>query len=144
MDVRLTVNEDNCSGCRTCELACALENSRENNPRLARLRIRGTFPAPGKYSITYCDQCGDCAEVCPVEAIRKQEDGHYQLFEDECIGCLTCVETCPRDAIFTHVSREIPLKCTNCGLCVDYCPRNAIYDADDPDKTKFKEFEEVK
>lgn len=141
--MRLAVNEDNCSGCRVCELVCALENFGENNPKLARVRVSGEFPTPGKYAIAYCNQCGVCADVCPVQAISERDGGYYEIDEDECIGCWTCVQECPREAIFTHKSRDAPFKCIDCGVCVDLCPRNAIYDADDPEKTMYKEFEEV-
>jgi len=141
--LRLAVNEDNCSGCRVCQLICAMEQFAENNPKKGRLGIHGKFPEPGKYEISCCDQCGICAEVCPVEAIEEHSDGYYWVNEDLCTGCLLCVEECPRGVMFTHPDREAPFKCVDCGVCVTYCPRNAIYDADEPDKTKYKEFKEV-
>jgi len=141
--LRLAVNEDNCSGCRTCELVCALENFKENNPKLGRLKIHGEFPEPGKYRIDYCTQCGVCAEVCPVDAIEETDDGYYEVDEETCISCMVCVEECPEDAMFTHNSKDVPFKCNNCGACIEVCPRNAVYDADDPERTKYKEFQEV-
>jgi len=141
--LRLAINEENCSGCRTCEMVCALENFRENNVKKARIRITGEFPDPGRYHIAYCDQCGTCAEICPQEAIKQHEDGYYWIDAELCSGCLICVDECPQGAIFTHPTEDTPFKCTLCGACITYCPRNAIYDADDPEKTAFKEFKEV-
>ena len=142
--MRLAVNEDNCSGCRVCEVVCSLQCFGENNPKKASVRIKGEFPDPGKYRIIYCIQCGVCAEVCPVDAIEETEDGYYEVDEDTCISCMVCVEECPQDSMFTHKSREAPFKCILCGMCIEYCPRNAIYDADDPERTEYKEFKEVK
>ena len=42
--------------------------------------------------------CGTCAEVCPVEAI-KIEDDKAQVDEEECVDCGTCVEECPEGAL---------------------------------------------
>jgi ferredoxin len=95
------------------------------NPSKAALRIEARFPAPGDYRIHLCDQCGLCAEVCPVEAIR-QDNGVYVIEEDECTACMTCVEECPHGVLFEHKSSEIPFKCTLCGECVKLCPREAL------------------
>ena len=115
----------NCSGCGICRLVCALENFREVNPSMAALRIEGRFPAPGDYRIHLCDQCGVCAEVCPVDAIYM-DDGVYVIDEDECNGCMTCVEECPLNVFFEHKNMERPIKCTLCGECAKICPREAL------------------
>jgi len=123
--LELRAIHEKCSGCSTCRLACAIENFQEVNPAKAGLRIKGRFPAPGDYRIHLCDQCGVCAEVCPVEAIHL-ENGAYIIDADECTGCMTCVEECPHDVLFEHKSMEVPIKCTLCGECARTCPRNAI------------------
>ncbi|MBW2298493.1 MAG: 4Fe-4S binding protein [Deltaproteobacteria bacterium] len=115
----------NCSGCDVCRMVCALENFREVNPSKAALRIEGRFPAPVDYRIHLCNQCGQCAEACPVEAMHL-ENGVYLISEDECTGCMICVEACPNGVLFEHKSSEIPIKCTLCGACVDACPREAL------------------
>jgi uncharacterized protein (DUF362 family)/Pyruvate/2-oxoacid:ferredoxin oxidoreductase delta subunit len=45
-----------------------------------------------------CAGCGQCAEICPAEAIQlgqRKIDFDY----DRCIRCYCCQEVCPRDAI---------------------------------------------
>ncbi len=123
--MELKAIHENCSGCGICLMVCALENFREVNPSKAALRIEGRFPAPGDYRIRLCDQCGQCAEACPVEAIHL-ENGIYIIHEEECTGCMICVEECPNGVLFEHKSMEMPIKCTLCGECVDACPRDAL------------------
>jgi Fe-S-cluster-containing hydrogenase component 2 len=122
----LAVHPEECSGCRTCELICALQNHKENNPAKAALRVRGLFPSPGRYDLRICDQCGECAEVCPTEAIRRRSDGVYVIDPEECTGCLACVQVCPYEVIFTHESMDVPIKCNACGECVTYCPKQVL------------------
>ena len=115
----------NCSGCNVCRQVCALENFRVVNPARSLLRIRGRFPSPGDYRIHICDQCGACAEVCPVEAIRPDK-GVYRIDESACIACLDCVDACPHGVMMVHPEREAPVKCTLCGKCAELCPRQAL------------------
>ncbi len=47
---------------------------------------------------TRCNQCGVCAEVCPMDIDRvrdrmKQTD----VLGEDCLLCLKCVDRCPRD-----------------------------------------------
>ncbi len=117
---------ENCSGCCTCRLACALENHREVNPALAVLSIEGRFPAPGDYRIHLCDQCGECADICPEAAITADERGVYVIDEDVCTGCLLCADACPHGVIVENPNTSKPIKCTLCGACVEICPRDAL------------------
>ena len=49
------------------------------------------------------DECAQCAEVCPTEAIRVRADqtGAARLEVDygRCVVCQLCVEACPTDAV---------------------------------------------
>jgi len=117
--------ESKCSGCRTCQLACSLVNFKVNNPSKSALRIDGKFPNPGNYNVRVCNQCGICAEVCPVDAIRKEGDT-YKIDKNICIGCMACVEACPKDVIIEHEDYDTPFKCVNCRACVSICPRDAL------------------
>jgi ech hydrogenase subunit F len=65
--------------------------------------IREPFPGyRGRiyWDVGKCDLCGDCARVCPSEAI-KVSLGNSQITYDpfKCIYCGTCVETCLPRAI---------------------------------------------
>jgi len=44
-----------------------------------------------------CTGCGDCADVCPVEAISIKNE--KAVISDECIDCGACVNVCPTDAL---------------------------------------------
>lgn len=127
--MKLAVKNELCSGCRACELICALSQQGENNPHLAALNIVPHFPVPGNYEIRFCDQCGDCADVCPFEAIHD-ENGVYTINEEECTGCGLCIDACPNGVLIMPEDYTVPIKCSNCGDCVLVCPREAIYDAE--------------
>lgn len=45
-----------------------------------------------------CTGCGLCVDVCPVEAI-KVEDDVAVVNADECTDCGACVDECPNEAI---------------------------------------------
>ncbi|MBO8169842.1 MAG: 4Fe-4S binding protein [Thermoanaerobacteraceae bacterium] len=45
-----------------------------------------------------CTGCGTCEEVCPMEAI-KVEDDFAVVNEAECTECESCVDECPTGAI---------------------------------------------
>ncbi|MDF2519570.1 MAG: 4Fe-4S ferredoxin iron-sulfur binding protein [Clostridia bacterium] len=121
----LEYKESACSGCRACQLVCALSNFKEINPAKAALAIEGQFPSPGKYTVHVCNQCGACAEACPAEAIYLDE-GRYLIDYEKCISCMSCVDACPNKVMMTHKNLDMPFKCNNCGQCVAICPRDAL------------------
>ena len=45
-----------------------------------------------------CTGCGSCVEVCPVEAI-KIEDDKAKVDENECVDCGTCIDECQAEAL---------------------------------------------
>jgi len=90
-----------------------------------------------------CLGCGDCASVCPQEAIRIV-NGVAVVDERACIGCGLCAKTCPqkiieiipRDAKITvdcsnHDKAPVAMKackasCIGCMKCQKNCPASAI------------------
>ncbi len=51
------------------------------------------------YRITdLCTNCGECLEVCPLEAIFSEEE-RLRIDPDLCTDCGTCSDICPARAI---------------------------------------------
>ena len=45
-----------------------------------------------------CTGCGECVDVCPVEAITL-EDEKAVIDQENCTDCAVCVAECPTEAI---------------------------------------------
>ncbi len=45
-----------------------------------------------------CTGCKICVEICPVNAIKIQNDKAV-INNDECVECGACVNECPNEAI---------------------------------------------
>ena len=75
MKSRLVVTPNLCTGCRTCELACAFAHSQNGKPGRSRI-----YPLPaGKpdlYTPVVCFQCEDpaCVKSCLVGALSLNEE----------------------------------------------------------------------
>ena len=46
-----------------------------------------------------CMDCGECISLCPVDAIKMEEDWTVELDNQKCIGCGFCTTSCPTKAI---------------------------------------------
>jgi len=130
MPKKLAVIPELCSGCRLCELACAAEHFKVNNPKKSAVRVITTYPHPVVRMPIICSQCKVpmCAEACPVGALHRI-DGVVQLDKDTCISCMKCVDACPFGAMFAHEDIDHPIKCNVCEgdpKCVTACPKAAI------------------
>jgi len=44
-----------------------------------------------------CNGCGKCVGICPVNAIKIEQE--KALVNDECVECGVCVNECPNEAI---------------------------------------------
>jgi uncharacterized Fe-S center protein len=55
----------------------------------------GSYPIYQKDACTYC---GVCAEVCPFQAIKVNEQT-WDYTEQKCFGCSVCVDACPSKAL---------------------------------------------
>ncbi|MDI6689912.1 MAG: 4Fe-4S binding protein [Actinomycetota bacterium] len=49
---------------------------------------------------------------------------------ERCTGCGNCIEVCPMQAISIQNEKAVidTDECAECGLCVDECPNGAIYE----------------
>lgn len=121
---RLKVDPKKCIRCGICEKVCSEAYFKENNREKSCIRINDILN--GYPNIVVCTQCGECADVCNTEVIKKDKNGVFRINKDECVGCLMCVGYCPIGAMMHHDDLLTPFKCTACGLCVKSCPTGAL------------------
>ena len=129
---KLAVVPEKCSGCRVCEIACAVHRQGSNNPKKARIRVTAVYPHPVVRMPVVCSQCKEakCAAACPTNAIYTT-DGIVKINDEDCIGCNACVDACPFGAMYVHSDLNVPLKCDLCDgfeepICARMCPTEAI------------------
>lgn len=130
MMFRYTVNPALCTGCRTCELACAFTHTQEQKP--GRSRIYPIAYGPDRFVPVTCLQCDDaaCVKSCLFEALKRNETtGAIELDKDRCVNCRACVAACPFGcALIDDVHDEV-VKCDLCGgspACARFCPTKAL------------------
>ena len=46
-----------------------------------------------------CNSCGDCIQICPLDAIEFGPDGKAVIDQTKCNQCGKCITICPKDAI---------------------------------------------
>ncbi len=153
----LVIDMNRCVGCRTCTVACKMEN---NLPLgISRMRVFnpqgnlyfdkpvGIYPNLKMYwTPVPCQHCDEapCVQVCPSGALQKRADGIVTLDKDRCIGCRYCSWVCPYDVPQYDKDSGVSDKCDLCAhlidkgeepMCVKCCPSRAIKfgDLDDPD-----------
>jgi anaerobic carbon-monoxide dehydrogenase iron sulfur subunit len=117
----LQIDAKICTGCRICEMTCAICHDKANNPKKGRLRA---FRTEVLDYVIACRHCSDppCAKPCPTNAIYKTDNGMTVVDRKKCIGCKECVEACPFGAMFFDPDRNQAMNCDLCGACVDACP----------------------
>ncbi len=135
---------ERCLGCRSCEMACALEHSESQNLREAVLedplpQRRVTVEAAGGHGLPLqCRHCDDapCVMVCPTGAIQRHcESGPVIIDRELCIGCKLCMVVCPFGVIGLERDGKGVIKCDQCiarqeageePACVSACPTKAL------------------
>jgi len=127
----LKVDYEKCTGCRLCELVCAVKHDHVSNPTRSRIRVI-KWESEGVYVPMSCQQCEDapCVAGCPVKALeRNAEMGRVEVNYDKCVGCRTCVSVCPFGAMhFVTADRKV-VKCDLCDgdpQCVRFCDMKAV------------------
>lgn len=126
-----TLLPQKCTGCRTCQVACAAAK-RENGAPMGRARIQIVDKDGDRHVQLNCLQCinAACMAVCPTGALCRDEESRAVILRaEQCIGCGACAAACPFGHIYFDDKKHLPLKCDLCGgdpECVKYCPHQAL------------------
>jgi molybdopterin-containing oxidoreductase family iron-sulfur binding subunit len=109
--------------CTACVDACREENNVAYHGderwdvhwiRKVTLKHKGEGGGEGKPMVLLCNHCDKppCAQVCPVQATYKRDDGIVIVDHHRCIGCRYCMIACPYNARFFNFkeSEEWPNK----------------------------------
>lgn len=133
-----------CTGCRSCELACAVEHSLGKN--ISSLVLEKPRPHPRIRVITVdnllyvpmrCQHCKEapCMSICPTKALYRSPEGFVLLDPGKCIGCLMCTLACPFGHPRYDPETKTIIKCDFCinrikegklPACVEACPTGAL------------------
>lgn len=134
-------NNLNCTGCRTCQVACKDKNDLDPGILFRRVSTyeTGEYPNPGYYHLSIsCNHCADpaCVKACPIEANYKDDETGIVMHDDEiCIGCQACQSACPYGHPQYLEAESIVHKCMMCHdlileggrpACVDACPMRCL------------------
>ena len=130
----LVVNKDaRCIGCLECVHACAKFYFRTQKASMAFLRVTEHMGIGNKSSLegkitrpVVCIQCGKCAKVCPIGAIRQNRYGAYVVDIKMCNNCGKCREACPFGVMVEDTDISATKKCLACGECVKACPMGVL------------------
>ena len=140
-DIKIYCDITKCIGCKSCEIACAVEHSLSKDifsaireKPLAKKRVKAENVG-NKIISLHCQHCEDapCVEACMSGALSKDEKTGATLHnKDKCVGCWMCVMVCPFGAIVQDIENHIAVKCDLCPdredfACVAACPTGALF-----------------
>lgn len=138
--ITIYVDTRRCMNCRSCEIACKLENNLPAGPRYTMV-TETEYTKDGVDKCEFlpvpCMHCGDapCMHACPTGAISKRvKDGVVLVNQAKCIGCRECLWSCPFGVPQFGANGRMS-KCTLCAhrlddgmkpACAQACPAEAI------------------
>jgi len=131
----LVLDYEKCTGCRECEMVCAIQHEGVSNPARSRIKVVKK-EWEGIYIPVTCQQCetAPCMSICPVKAISRDQNLNRVVVDyDTCIGCRMCVAICPFGAMSFNPQTQKVMKCDFCDgdpQCVRFCETKAIRYAD--------------
>ena len=124
----ITINVDNCNGCRACEVICSLFHASprysSNNPARSRIRVVRD-PLRDIYLPVYA------GEYTKAECTGRDT---YIIDGKKYNECDFCRASCPSRDLFKEPDSGLPLKCDMCEdepalekpKCVEWCIAEAL------------------
>jgi anaerobic carbon-monoxide dehydrogenase iron sulfur subunit len=134
------VRLDRCQGCKSCEMACAVQHSASKSlygavsEKPGPVRRLYVEMAEGLKVPLLCRHCEDapCVAVCRTGAMSQDPiTGIVDRDAARCVGCWMCAMICPYGVIGQGAERRVAVKCDRCQdldvpACVDACPAGAL------------------
>ena len=136
-DSIFVIDQSRCIGCKACVQACEECGTHRGNTMIHLDEIDRA--ATTQTAPMVCMHCEDptCAEVCPSDAIKQNEDGVVQSsLKPRCIGCSNCVLACPFGVPKYMAAYDQMMKCDMCydrtsvgqkPMCASVCPSEALW-----------------
>ena len=113
-----------CTGCASCEIACALVHEGAVSRQYNRIFFQYGRVNMLIHDVFTCQQCEDhpCYDACPKkgQAMRIHDDGTVYIDEASCVGCGLCQKKCKytpsRINMYKDKDRK-KWKAKKCDLC---------------------------
>jgi len=124
------VDFEKCTGCRVCELVCALHKENSFDPKLSRIKVLRLHQLVN-LPVT-CRLCEDapCVRACPRDALTQDEEtGVISVDDSQCDMCGWCIEACKYGAMFLSENKKTVKVCDLCEgkpQCIEWCPEGAL------------------